>query len=122
MAAVDSSLYEKFIIESVDGSKTANIAEGVVSFNYNEDLYSPMLTAKVLVINTGNTIQGKDGKFESLYNGFPLRGGERVVIKVSGNCATNKGLDFSDKPSKYFYVGSITNVLIKDGKETFTLN
>ena len=56
MAAVDSSLYEKFIIESVDGSKTANIAEGVVSFNYNEDLYSPMLTAKVLVINTGNTI------------------------------------------------------------------
>ena len=73
MAAVDSSLYEKFIIESVDGSKTANIAEGVVSFNYNEDLYSPMLTAKVLVIYTGNTIQGKDGKFESLYNGFPLR-------------------------------------------------
>ena len=122
MAAVDSSLYEKFIIESVDGSKTANIAEGVVSFNYNEDLYSPMLTAKVLVINTGNTIQGKSGKFESLYNGFPLRGGERVVIKISGNCGTNKGLDFSDKPSRYFYVGSITNVIIKDGKETFTLN
>ena len=122
MAAVDSSLYEKFIIESVDGSKTANIAEGVVSFNYDEDLYSPMLTARVLVINTGNTIQGKSGKFESLYNGFPLRGGERVVIKISGNCGTNKGLDFSDKPSKYFYVGSITNVIIKDGKETFTLN
>ena len=122
MAAIDSSLYEKFLIESVDGSKTADISEGVVSFNYNEDLYSPMLTAKVLVINTGNTIKGEDGKMESLYNGFPLRGGERVVIKVSGNCATNKGLDFSDKPSKYFYVGSITNVLIKDGKETFTLN
>ena len=74
MAAIDSSLYEKFLIESVDGSKTADISEGVVSFNYNEDLYSPMLTAKVLVINTGNTIKGEDGKMESLYNGFPLRG------------------------------------------------
>ena len=122
MAAVDRSLYEKFLIESVDGSQTADISEGVVSFNYNEDLYSPMLTAKVLVINTGNTIRGNSGKMESLYNGFPLRGGERVVIKISGNCATNKGLDFSDQVSKYFYVGSITNVLIKDGKETFTLN
>ena len=71
MAAIDKSLYEKFIIESVDGQKTADISAGVVSFNYNEDLFSPMLTAKVLVINTGNTIQGKDGKFESLYNGFP---------------------------------------------------
>ena len=57
-------------------------------------LYSPMLTAKVLVINTGNTIEGKDGKFQSLYNGFPLRGGERVVIKIAGNCGTNKGLRF----------------------------
>ena len=71
MAAVDSSLYEKFIIESVDGSKTANIAEGVVSFNYDEDLYSPMLTARVLVINTGNTIQGKDGNLSHYIMDFP---------------------------------------------------
>ena len=33
-----------------------------------------------------------------------------------------KGLDFSDSPSKYLYVGSITNVLVTSGKETFTLN
>ena len=122
MAAIDKSLYEKFIIESVDGQKTADISAGVVSFNYNEDLFSPMLTAKVLVVNTGNTIEGDDGVMQSLYNGFPLRGGERVVIKISGNCSTNKGLDFSNKASRYFYVGSITNVLIKEEKETFTLN
>ena len=122
MAAIDKSLYEKFIIESVDGEKTADISSGVVSFNYYENLFSPMITAKVIVVNTGNTIRGKDGKMESLYNGFPLRGGERVVIKISGNSQTNKGLDFSENPSKYLYVGSITNVIIQSGKETFTLN
>ena len=122
MAAIDKSLYEKFIIESVDGEKTADISSGVVSFNYYENLFSPMITAKVIVVNTGNSIRGKDGKMESLYNGFPLRGGERVVIKISGNSQTNKGLDFSENPSKYLYVGSITNVIIQSGKETFTLN
>ena len=122
MAAIDKSLYEKFIIESVDGQKTADISAGVVSFNYYENLFSPMVTGKVVVVNTGNTIRGDDGKMQSLYNGFPLRGGERVVIKISGNSPTNKGLDFSDSPSKYLYVGSITNVLIKEEKETFTLN
>ena len=122
MAAIDKSIYEKFILESVDGEKTADISSGVVSFNYYENLFSPMITAKAVVVNTGNTIKGKDGKMQSLYNGFPLRGGERVVIKIAGNAKTNKGLDFSDKPSKYLYVGSITNVLVSSGKETFTLN
>ena len=122
MAAIDKSLYEKFIIESVDGSKTVDISAGVVSFNYFENLYSPMITARVVVVNTGNTVRGDDGKMQSLYNGFPLRGGERVVIKIAGNTRTNKGLDFSDSPSKYLYVGSITNVLVTSGKETFTLN
>ena len=38
MAAIDKSLYEKFLITSVDGSKSVELSEGVVSFNYNEDL------------------------------------------------------------------------------------
>ena len=45
MAAIDKSLYEKFEIESVDGSKTADIKAGVVVFNYYEDVFSPMITA-----------------------------------------------------------------------------
>ena len=65
MAAIDKSLYEKFIIESVDGSKTVDISAGVVSFNYFENLYSPMITARVVVVNTGNTVRGDDGKMQS---------------------------------------------------------
>ena len=100
MAAIDKSLYEKFIIESVDGSKTVDISAGVVSFNYFENLYSPMITARVVVVNTGNTVRGDDGKMQSLYNGLPLRGGERVVIKIAGNTRTKNGLQFSHRPSK----------------------
>ena len=74
MAAVDSSQYEKFTIISVDGSKTVDISTGVVSFNYYEDLFSPMKTAMVLVANTGNVIEGQGGKMQSVYNGLPLRG------------------------------------------------
>ena len=117
MAAVDKSLYEKFIIQSVNKAKTADISAGVVGFSYFEDVFSPMITARVVVANTGNAIEGEDGKIQSLYNGFPLRGGERMQIKIAGNSQDNDGLEFND-----FYVGSITDVMIDSGRELFTLN
>ena len=117
MAAVDKSLYEKFIIESVNRAKTADISAGVVGFSYFEDVFSPMITARIVVANTGNAIEGEDGKIQSLYNGFPLRGGERLQIKIAGNSQDNDGLEFND-----FYVGSITDVMIDSGRELFTLN
>ena len=96
MAAIDKSLYEKFELESVDGSKSADISARVFSFIYYEDVYSPMITAMVVVVNTGNVIEGDDGKLQSLYNGFPLRGGERMTIKIAGNSADNKGLELEN--------------------------
>ena len=122
MAAIDKSIYEKFIIESADQSRTVDISSGVIAFTYFENIFSPYLTARVIVTNTGGSIKGKDGKLQSIYNGLPLRGGERVVIKVASNSNNNIGLDFSKKPSDYFYVASVTNVLIDEGSETFTLN
>ena len=122
MAAIDKSIYEKFIIESADGSKNADIKEGVVAFTYFENIFSPYLTARVIVINTSGAIEGDDGNSQSIYNGLPLRGGERVLIKIAGNSEENNGLDFSKDPTQYFYVASITNVLLDEGSESFTLN
>ena len=59
---------------------------------------------------------------QGIYNGLPLRGGERVIIKIAGNSKSNKGLDFSKESTQYFYVGSIKNVLVDAEKELFTLN
>ena len=123
MAAIDKSLYEKFIIESADGKRTADISQGIVAFTYFENIFSPTITARAIVVNTSGTVKGDDGKNKSLYNGLPLRGGERVQIKISGNSKNNrKGLDFSKRPAEYFYVSSITNVLVDSGREIFTLN
>ena len=122
MSAISKSIYEKFIIESSDGSRNVDISAGVIAFTYFENIFSPTLTARAIVVNTGNTVRGEDGTMQTVFNGLPIRGGERVLIKIAGNSSVNKGLDFSDTPSRYFHVGSVTNVLIDEGTETFTLN
>ena len=66
MAAIDKSIYEKFIIESVDGAKTVDISAGVVCFSYFENLFSPYITAKAVVVNTGNTVSDEKGVMQSL--------------------------------------------------------
>ena len=120
--STNKSVYEKFVIESADKSKTVDISEGVVAFTYFENIFSPYLTARVIVSNTAGSITGEDGNKQTIYNGLPLRGGERVLVKIAGNSPTNKGLDFTKDVSEYFYVASITNVLLDEGTESFTLN
>ena len=122
MAAVDASIYEKFIVESADGGRTVDIRQGVVGFVYYENILAPSVTATVVVINTGGTIRGKNGKMQGIYNGLPLRGGERVIIKIAGNSKSNDGLDFSKNVTQYFYVASIQNVDVSAEKELFTLH
>ena len=122
MAAIDASIYEKFIIESSDGSKTVDISRGVITFAYYEDIFSPTITAKAIITNDGSTIEGPDGKLTSLYNGLPIRGGERVIIKIAGNSRKNPGMDFSEDPTKYLYVSSVKNVIQNTNSETFVLD
>ena len=116
MPAVDSSKYDEVLIESNDQSKTIDLRTGVQSIDYYEDIFSPTITAKIVVTNTGNSIDG-----QSIYQGLPLRGGERVSIKIAGNTSKNPGLNFSSKDS-YLYVSSISNVISGNQVETFVLN
>ena len=116
MAASDPSKYEEILIESNDQKNSVDIRLGVQSFDYYEDIFSPTITAKVIVTETGNSVNGK-----GTYQGLPLRGGERVSVKITANSPNNKDLDFSEK-SKYLYVSSISNVLNTNQSETFTLN
>ena len=121
MAAIDPSKYEEIVIESADRSKTVDISAGVTQIRYYENIFSPNITASIMVVNTGNTIEGKDGKMTTIYDGLPLRGGERVVMKIAGNTDLNEGLDFS-KSSLYWHVKSVNNVLINEQQESFILN
>ena len=123
--SIKQSVFEEIIIESNDKSRKVDITSGSVQIDYYEDVFSPVITAKIRVINTGNTVvspNSKDSLKQSIYNGLPLRGGERVAIKIAGNSNTNPGLDFSTNPKSYLYVSSITDVISETNKESFTLH
>jgi len=135
MAAIDASIYETLTLESRDGKKTVDIRMGTVSIDYYEDIFSPTISATIIVANTGNTIpksdnQGNpdincmvpDGELQSITQGLPLRGGEKVSLKIAGNSATNPGLDFATNPDDNLFVSKIGNTISENQKEIFVLN
>ena len=128
MAAINKSIYEELILESNDQKRTIDIRQGAVSIDYYEDIFSPTITAKIRVVNTGDTIQAPDkegnpdGEKQSIYNGLPLRGGERVSLKIKGNSDKNPGLDFATNQKDYLYVSSITDIVSESQRETFLLH
>jgi len=122
MTAKSASILEVVTLEANDQSQDVDIRTGVMSIDYYEDIFSPTITARIVVYNTGDSIEGKDGKIQSIYNGLPLRGGERLSLRIAPNTEDNGGLDFSENYQDYLYVSSVTNVITQAKKETFTLN
>ena len=106
MAASDPSKYDKINLEASDQSETVDLRLGAVSIDYYEDIFSPSITAKIVVTSSGPVVKGK-----SIYQGLPLRGGERVEMKILGNTNSNPGLDFSKTPDDYLYVSGISGVV-----------
>ena len=128
--AQDSASYEVFTIESsFNPGKTVDIRLGVISFNYFEDLFSPTITAKLVIVDGGNVVvsdKSTDGKKESLYSGLPLRGGERIGIKIQPFGAprgsnSNPALDFNTGTT-YFYVSKISSVMKQGQREVIVLD
>lgn len=121
--SIKKSIYEELVLESNDRSRSIDISTGTISIDYYEDIFSPTITAKIKVVNTGNTITAEGGSNkQSIYNGLPLRGGERLSMKISGNSATNPGLDFSKRVEDYLYVSSIADLISETNQESFTLH
>ena len=127
MPASDASLYEELILESNDRSRSIDIKLGTISIDYYEDLFSPTITAQVRVVNTGDSIAKEGSKDrQSIYNGLPLRGGERLSMKIldqgkTGKGKKKKGLDFTE-PERNLIVSSISDVISQSERETFLLN
>jgi hypothetical protein len=123
MEAAKKSIYDTVLIEANDQKKRIELKESVIAFEYYEDIFSPVVTAKLKIVNTGNSASTeKDTSKQSLYNGLPLRGGERLALKLKPNSKSNIGLDFATKVEDYFYVSSITDVIAETQKESFTLH
>ena len=111
MAAQDRSLYEIFEIRSNNGQKVVDLIGGVVSFSYFENVLSPMITAQVIISNTGNVVTDGEGEISSIYNGLPINGGEKVSIKIPPT-GDGPGLEFTESNGNELFVASITNCLL----------
>lgn len=133
MAAIDRSIYESLILEQRGGGKTIDVRLGTVSVDYYEDIFSPTVTATIVIVDTGTAIPGSDsqgnadlvcmtpdGQKQSIYQGLPLRGGERVLFKVAGNSPSNPGIDYSSGDT--LYVSNIANVISETQREVLVLN
>jgi hypothetical protein len=103
IAAVRKSVYDVLKLEKND------LRTKVIGLEYYEDLFSPIITMKIKIVNSGDPI-------------LPLSGGERLAVKILKNTSTNIDLDFSMSPSDYFHVMSITDIMTDAGRESFTLN
>ena len=126
--SIKKSPIDEAILESNDQKRTIDISSGIISIDYYEDIFSPTITTKIRVLNDGNSIQAPnaegdpDGAKQSIYNGLPLRGGERLSLKIAGNSNKNPGLDFSKGEDDYLYVSSIVVVVSEPQRETFQLH
>ena len=132
MSATNQCVIEEFLIHSdrrKEGEKPFDLAPFVVSIDYFEDIFSPCITLKVLILNESQVVaedeedaESTDDKLKALYQGLPIRGGEICRIKVGANVETNIPLDFSEKVQDYLYVTGVTNVIRDAKREMFTLN
>ena len=125
MAAIDPAIYQEMEIsaETTSGDpKTIDLRKGVVKFNYYEDLFSPTVTAQLLIVSAGGAINEKTGQqLENVYSGLPIRGGERVKISIAPNSESNIPLEF-DTPETYLYVANVARQYADGAKEIFTLD
>ena len=60
---------EDFFIESLDGSKKFDLANGTLSVDYYEDILEPCISMKASAMFSFNIVSE-----------LPIRGGERVVL------------------------------------------
>ena len=74
---------EEFRLQNNYGHDPIILSNFMVEMTIYEDIFSPTITAKIVVTTTGNAVNGK-----SIYNGLPLRGGERVSLKIKANTKT----------------------------------
>lgn len=117
--SVIRSIYDEISITSLDGSKKIYLEAGTLSIDYFEDIFSPTITATLSIINTGHSTADRKN---SVYYGLPIRGGEKVTLKVRGNTPQNPGLDFATNPNDCLYVSSVSNVIKETYRESFVLH
>ena len=95
-SATERSFINKFLLTSADGERQVDISAGVAGdFYFYEDIFSPVMTAKTLMLDTGRTRIDGDKYNESFMSALPLKTGENVEIIIENQ--RNQTLNLSLK-------------------------
>ena len=95
-SATERSFINKFLLTSADGERQVDISAGVAGdFYFYEDIFSPVMTAKTLMMDTGRTRIDGDKYNESFMSALPLKTGENVEIIIENQ--RNQTLNLSLK-------------------------
>ena len=90
-------------------NKKVDIKGKVLAFNYYESLYSPMVTASFLQVDTGGTVGSQKDDFAgTLKDGLPVEGFEQVRVKVYSK--GYKGINWIAEDRRFIITGSPFNV------------
>lgn len=103
---VQSLKFNAVELFSLNGKKKVDITNNILSIDYYEDILSPCVTMTISVVGSGN-----------LYNGLPIRGGEKVVVDIT----TATG-DFLLDGDYGMYVYKVSGYASDGTKEAFNLH
>ena len=88
---------------------TVDLKGKVLAFNYYESLYSPMVTASFVEVDTGGTVGSFKDDFASTFkDGLPVTGFEQVRVKVYSPGYT--AVNWTKKDRRFVITGSPFNV------------
>ena len=137
-SASNPCIIEQFDLISDRRDKPFNLAPFVAAIDYYEDVFSPTITMKVMILNESQNVtdqteeedenidyepsESKTTDFKALYDGLPIRSGERCIIKVGANVESNIQLDFSENEQRQLFVSTVTNIVRDARRELFTLH
>ena len=104
--ALTDFVYKKVEILSLDGNNRIDLTNSILFCDYFEDILSPCITMTMQIISN-----------YSIFNGIPIRGGEKVVMDIR----TPSG-EFILDGDYGMYVYKVSGLVTDGTKEMFTLH
>lgn len=90
MKAYTNYEIKEFVIESLDGSKSIDATSCLARLDYREDMFSPYSLITMQLVNT-----------DGLITALPIRGGERIRLKIYQE-ATNTLIEISETKNPHY--------------------
>ena len=115
------SIYEEATLQSASNvERTVDIKLGILSIDYYESVLTPAISMKVNIVDSGGSIRAEgSNELTTIYQGLPVVGKEKLILRVKPNSPNNVALDFTANP---LIVRGASNAILGSKKQVFSLD